>query len=158
MNGLQLNAPMRMPIGPFSAASSSGCCHVQLHFRCTGPMAYEDAFAEVSGQIWQLFNVEIYPKAYDFWGFKLMNVFCHIVNTIVRCYITVRQVLKTKLPIENTWLADTDEAQDSKCSASEKLAALLLTNRCLTEKRVNGVNGDVFCSTSPKVGCYPGCC
>eukprot|EP00434_Breviolum_minutum_P031356 symbB.v1.2.027727.t1/scaffold2866.1/size70932/3 len=88
MNGLQLNAPMRMPIGPFSAASSSSCCNVQLHFRCTGPMAYEDAFAEV---------------------------------------------LKTKLPIESTWLADTaDEVQDSKRSASEKLAALLLTNRDLS--------------------------
>lgn len=149
MNGLQLNAPMRMPIGPFSAASSSSCCNVQLHFRCTGPMAYEDAFAQVFGQIWQLFNAFV---VFCLCGLRLMNIFCHIVNTI-KCHISVRQVLKTKLPIESTWLADTaDEVQDSKRSASEKLAALLLTNRCLT-------NGDVFFLFHlPKVACFPECC
>ena len=148
MNGLQLNAPMRMPIGPFSAASSSSCCNVQLHFRCTGPMAYEDAFAEVFGQIWQLFKAFV---IFCLCGLRLMNIFGHIVNTI-KCHISVRQVLKTKLPIESTWLADTaDEVQDSKRSASEKLAALLLTNRCLTQKRVNGDVLFFFCSTSQKL-------
>eukprot|EP00435_Cladocopium_sp_Y103_P021842 s764_g5.t1 len=46
VHALQLNAPMRVPIGP-SAASTSSSLSIQMHFRCTGPLSYEEAFSEV---------------------------------------------------------------------------------------------------------------
>eukprot|EP00438_Fugacium_kawagutii_P002184 Skav228818 [mRNA] locus=scaffold359:391483:427252:+ [translate_table: standard] len=48
VHALQLNAPMRMPIGPAALCHSAPCSSgVQLHFRCSGPMTYEDAASEV---------------------------------------------------------------------------------------------------------------
>jgi hypothetical protein len=44
VHALQLNAPMRVPIGPSATTSSSSS--IQLHFRCTAPLSYEEAFSE----------------------------------------------------------------------------------------------------------------